>query len=468
MSRNDEQNAGRLKRELTLRDLVLFNIVAVVSITSLATAARAGPSVLTLWLAAAALFFVPQGLAVVELSASYPEEGGIYAWARREFGERHGFLCGWCYWINNVVFFPSLLLSASSIALYAAGRGADGAGGNWTYTLAFTLGALWLAAALNVVGVGTGKWLQNVGGVGVYVALAILVAVGAHAALTRPAANPLPAGWWKPGFGDLSSLNLWATIPFAYAGLELCATLGGEARDARRNLPRSVYLAAPLIALVQLLAAGALVWLLPAPETSVVSGVFQAISAGSGSALGWLAPVAAACAVVARLGGLGAWLTGSARVAFAVGLDRYFPAAFGRVHPRWRTPHVAILVEAALATAFLLVGVVGRGTTVETAYLVLLDMSLLLYFIPYVYLFACHVRHRRRVAADGAAPYGKTLPAVVAAGCGLLVTVFAMAVTMIPPPETARPWLFAAKVAGGALLMIAAGGAVYLRAPKRR
>src|SRR5438128_10920591 len=91
------ETTPQLERALTLRDLVLFNLVAVVGITWVATAAKAGPSALTLWLLAAILFFVPQGLAVIQLSSSFPEEGGIYAWTKKEFGEGHGFVCGLSY-----------------------------------------------------------------------------------------------------------------------------------------------------------------------------------------------------------------------------------------------------------------------------------------------------------------------------------------------------------------------------------
>src|SRR3712207_2126549 len=88
----------KLPRVLTLRDVVLFNIVAVLSLRWTATAAAAGPSSLTMWVVAALCFFIPQGFAVNHLAARYPQEGGIYFWTKRAFGERHGFLCGWCYW----------------------------------------------------------------------------------------------------------------------------------------------------------------------------------------------------------------------------------------------------------------------------------------------------------------------------------------------------------------------------------
>ena len=118
----------RLPRTLGLRDLVLFNIVAVLSLRWLATAAAAGPSSLTLWVLAALLFFVPQGLAVSDLSARYPEEGGIYFWTKRTFGEGHGFLCGWCYWVNNILYYPNLLMSTAVVGhlRHRPGRHRDG------------------------------------------------------------------------------------------------------------------------------------------------------------------------------------------------------------------------------------------------------------------------------------------------------------------------------------------------------
>jgi amino acid transporter len=76
----------------------------------------AGPSSLTMWVLAALLFFIPQGLAVSYLSARFPNEGGIYFWAKRSFGESHGFLCGWTYWVNNILYYPNLLMSTAAMA----------------------------------------------------------------------------------------------------------------------------------------------------------------------------------------------------------------------------------------------------------------------------------------------------------------------------------------------------------------
>ena len=472
--RSSERSAGAvsLHRALGLRDVVLFNLVAVLGLRWLATAAKAGPSAITLWLLAALFFFVPQGLVVTELSSRYPEEGGIYQWTKRALGERHGYVCGWCYWINNVLYYPNLLMSAAVIATYAIGKGDGALAGDWAYVLPATLLCLWVAAGLNIVGVGTGKWLQNIGGVGTYVPGLIMVALAVAVAATgQPSANPITSSNVVPDLGGLSGLNLWASIAFAFAGLELSSSMGGEVREPRRTLPRAVLVSAPLIAAAYVLGTWALLRLVPTGDLNIVSGLLQGISTGARAlspALWWLAPLAAVAYTLGSVGGVGAWLTAPARVAFAIGLDRYFPDAFGRVHPRWKTPYVAILVQAGLATAFLLVSVLGKGTTVEKAYLIILDTQLLIYFIPYVYLFISFLKLRREARpADAVRVPGGRVGAWAAGVSGLVVTMLAMVIATVPPDGDENPLLFEAKVIGGALAFVGLGGVVYWRGRRR-
>ncbi|MEP6573352.1 MAG: APC family permease [Gemmatimonadota bacterium] len=454
-----------LVRGLKLRDMVLFNMVAVLSLRWLATSAAAGPSAITLWLLAALFFFVPQGLAVGDLSARYPEEGGIYAWTKHAYGEGHGFLCGWCYWVNNLLYYPNLLISTAVISTYVFGRGGTGLENNWTYILSATLVLLWIATALNIVGVSTGKWLQNVGAICSYLPGVALVGFGVYAMFTRPAANTFDLHSLTPDFGDLSALNLWASIAFAFAGLELAATMAAEVDQPRRTLPRAVLIAAPLIALLYVLGTVMVLWLIPTKSINIVSGFLQATSVGAshfGGGLLWVVPVAAGLYVIGNLGGVGAWLCGPARVAFVIGLDRYFPPAFGKIHPRWKTPYVAILVQSILATLFLFLSVLGQGTTVAKAYLILLDTMLLVYFIPYIYLFLTHIR---LTGKDGGRPgrwYTKLVSLI-----GLGLTLFAMIVACVPPGGSEGALVFELKVVGGALAFVVLGGIIYWRGQRR-
>ena len=466
MTSTTQSGTHELKRVLRLGDLVLFNVVAVLGLRWVATSAKAGPSSLVLWVLAALLFFIPQGIAVISLASRFPEEGGVYAWTRRTFGEWNGFLCGWCYWINNVLYYPNLLISTAVIATYAIGKGGSSLGESWAYVLSVSLAALWIAAALNIVGLGTGKWLHNVGGVAAYVPGVILILLGLAAMLMHPTANAFTAATVAPNVTDLSTLNLWASIAFAFAGLELSSTMGEETANPKRDLPRAIVISAPLIAAAYILGTLSVLWLVPTTDINIVSGFLQAISVGSAAAspaLVWLAPVAAMLYTLANVAGVGAWLSGPARVAFVIGLDRYFPPAFGKVHPQWRTPYVAILVQAVLATIFLFVSQLGKGSTVEHAYLVLLDTQLLVYFIPYVYLFLCLLRQARSASGPGQLPGGRA-GATLAGVCGLAITVFAMIVASIPPADAPSRFAFGAKVIGGAAGFVALGGVIYWRA----
>ena len=411
-----------------------------------------------LWVLAALFFFLPMGLAVSALSVRHPEEGGIYAWTKRAYGDKHGFICGWCYWVNNLLYYPNLLLATAAIGTYALGRGGTGLENELSFVLPATLAMLWFAALVNIVGVGTGRWLQNIGGVSLFFPGIILVALGAVAVATRGSANPFTLDSLTPDLGDFGAVSLWASIAFAFTGLELAPTMAGEVKDPQRTLPRAVWLAAPGIAGLYLLGTAAVLWLVPRAEINIVTGFLQAIDAGSqilGAGFAWLSTAAAAFMVIGNLGGVGAWLSGPARVAFTIGIDAYFPRAFGKIHPRFRTPYVAILVQAAFGTLFLLLSVVGRGTTVATAYVILLDTMLLVYFIPLLYMFGAYIRLERRHAS----PLGRFRVSAVGVS-GAAVTLIAMIVACVPPTD-ANVALFEAKVLGGALFFVVGGMVLY-------
>src|SRR5437868_2883810 len=464
-----KQATPKLVRALKLRDLVLFNLVAVLGLRHLGTTAKFGPGSLLMWLIAAVFFFIPQGLAVIELSSRFPKEGGIYFWTKRAVGEGNGFLCGWCYWINNVLYYPNLLISAAVVATFIFGERATGLSDNWAYVLPVTLGSLWIATVINIVGTGTGKWLQNLGGIGTYFPGLILISLGIYGVMTAPPANQFSRATLIPDLNNLSALNLLASIAFAFAGLELASTMGDEVENPRRNLPRSIFISAPLIAVVYILGTAAVLWYLPSTSVNVVSGFLDAIKTGAENispSLWWVAPLCAALYSIGNLGSMGAWLIGPARVAFVIGLDHYFPKAFGVVHPRWHTPYVAILVQATLGTIFLLVSVLGKATSVEDVDLFLLDTQILIYFIPYLYLFIVFLIHRRRSenATQVVLAPGGSIGGWLIGSSGMIVTLFAMIIATIPPPDIGDSLLFRLKVIGGALGFILIGGLIYWRA----
>lgn len=477
---SDEPNDPQVKRAMGLWDLVLFNLTAVLSIRWMATAARTGPSSLTLWLLAALLFFIPQGIAVLFLSVRFPEEGGIYRWTRHAFGDFHGFFCGWCYWVCNLVFYPGYLMFAASASAYLAGPRWVWLGERAWFSALVALALLWIAILANVFGLDLGKWVQNIGGLSAWVPAMLLIVLGALAYAKSGSANAITAASLRPRW-DLGTLSFWSTIAFAFAGLELAPVMSGEIRRPRRNIPMALMLASVLIALVYICGTASILAVVPAGEINVVTGFVQSVDLVARRAgLDSLSRLIGLLLPLSVLGSTGAWLAGSARIPFVAGIDRFLPPAFARVHPRWRTPYIAILVQGALASLFLPLAV-GGGSLAET-YLLLTELTLIVYFVPYLYLFLCLLRFRNMPAGThrGDAEAGVVMPEAAEAGvavevpggrwniilaacAGFGVATLAIAVSLIPSAEIRNVWLYEAKLVGGTLLFFVLGVILFAR-----
>ncbi len=442
--------SGELRREWSLRDLVLFHVTAVVSVRWISLAAARGPSSLSLWGLSFLVFFLPGAWVVLDLSRRMPEQGGLYRWTKAAFGPLHGFVCAWSYVVSNLVYFPALLtFVADIVATVLLGPEASASP---TFVAVFTIGTIWAITGLNVAGVRFGRWVQIVGALSIFVPCALLV-VGAGVLSFREApalGNPLP------DFARLDTWRTWSSICFALAGLELASTMGGEIRDPGRSLPRSVVLAG--IAVVSIYALGTLASLLLAGSggLSETRGILQALERGF-AALGVLAPVSVLALLLALggLGNFGAWLAGSGRMPHAVGVDRYLPSSLARVHPRFGTPHVSLLWQAGISSGIALLA--NAGSTVGETYLVLNDATTVLYFIPYLYLFAAHFRGARLDPTRGPA-------SLVPASLGFLSTLLAVVLALVAPGES---WKHLAKVLGGCGFLLGIAGALYLGARSR-
>jgi len=446
--------APSLRRELSLTDLVLFNVAAVVSVRWIAAAAHIGPSSLVLWTLAVLLFFLPCALTVVELSTRFPDEGGYYVWTRHAFGEWHGFACGWMAWWSNLVFFPNLALALAGMAVYLW------AGENRALILVLSLLVFWLPILTNIVGLQVGKWTPNIGGICTFLAATLLIVAGALTAWRHGPANPLLEfpSW------TFDKLNFWSQIALALVGIELSAILAAEVRRPQRDLPRAVLLSSFVIAAIFILGTAALLALVPAADINVVTGIVQGVQiAGGKLGLTWLGPLMALLVTLGLLGNLGSWVAGAARLPFVIGLNRHLPPAFGRLHPRFHTPHIALLVQGIAGTALLLLAQIGE--TARGAYLLLVDLTVFATMIPYLYMFAALLRLARD-PHRGAAPEhllvpGGRLGLFLTGGSGLATTLLAAGLSLVPPPGVHSVWLFELKTIGGTALALGIGAAFY-------
>ena len=465
----DIKSIPELHRALGTVDLVLLNVAAIVGLRYLSIAAQIGPSSLTLWLLGLITFLIPSALTVLELSSRMPGEGGMFLWSKAAFGDLHAFIAGWSYWIANLVFFPSLLIFGAGAFLYIHGGTWLKLADNPLYNGTFCLAILWLAVVLNILGLERAKWLQNVGAVATWMVGALMLCAGGLAWHRFGAATPITVRGLVPNLRSLPTVASFATMALAYSGLELGPILGGEIKNPRRTIARALLIACVAIGILYIAGTSALFVALPAQQINAISGIPQALSAiAMRAGVPMFGFIAAALVTLSQIGSLGAWITGTARLPFLFGLHRYLPRALGAVHPVSGSPYVALLTQGVLASLVLLAAI--SGSAVHDAYLILIDMTVILSLLPLLYMFAALPVLRRRALDE---PVNITLipggsfACWLIGGTGFLVTLLALALAMVPPADSSSPTLFAIKVIGGCAALLAAGMVFFVRGRRR-
>ena len=423
--------------------MAVFNLNVVPSI-----AANGGVTV-WLWLVSLLLFFWPQGIAVIELAHRFPGEGGVYLWAKEVFGDFHGFLSGWCYWTNNMMYVPTVMLYFVGVSVFVLGPSHQALADDKVFTVGVSFLLLVLLVVLNIVGLGVGKWINNLGGIGTMVAAITLVVLGAIVWLRF--GTTVTAADFRVPADPKFVLNSFGVICFGLVGLELASVMGDEIRDPDRTLPGAVAWGGVLSGLLYILATLTLLIAVDKNDISVLQGIVQAVShMADRVGVAWIvAPFALMLSL--SIAGIGsAWLAGSARIPFVAGLDSYLPAWLAKVHPRYATPYPALIVHAAIS--MVLVAVNSIGASVQETFQKLLSLAVVLQLVPFVYMFAALLK----LAVDPAGGKGHySKPVLIVSGTsGLITTILGIALAFFPAKQITslrnyELWMF-----GGTALFI--------------
>jgi glutamate:GABA antiporter len=428
---------AQLRRTLGTRDLTLFAVACIIGTRWIATAAHAGSGAILLWVIGAVCFSVPLAIAVAALTVRHPHAGGMYIWTRDDFGPWHGFLCFWLYWMSIVVWFPGAAMfyvSATGLPLF----------NDRAWLIGVALAAIWIALGVNMRGVESGQRIADVGAASSWI-LATILGIAAfmfrkHHASATPF-HLLPDLNWD-------TVSFWSAIAFAMSGMELVGLMGAEVRDPKRSFPRAAWISSLVTTVFYAGATAAVLVLLPADHVSELNGLAQAGKAAA-SAIGamWLPPVFALLVLAGAVGQFGGLGSSVSRMPFAAGVDGLLPAAFGKVHPRWQTPHVSILALGVVASVLLIV--MQIGDTVRAAYDTIVSLMVIVGFIPFVYIFGSAWKAGHRLSA--ASGWGVTLLAILAA--------------LVPPGGVTQVWIFEGKLAIGTAGGVASAWLIYRRKP---
>jgi amino acid transporter len=454
------------KRAMGFLDLVLFYVVTGISLRWIATAASAGPSAVIIWFGAWLTFYTPLALSVIELSSRYPQQGGLYVWSKRAFGDFGGFICAWIYWTSNLPYFPAVLYFAGSNVLYVRGNRWNYLSNDANFYILFSIVTLAIITVMNVVGLNVGKWLHNVGAVAMWLPVLIILGMGAIAWHRFGSATSFNATTMIPST-RFKDMIFWSSLTFAFGGCETASFMGEEIKNTRRTVPRALFIGGLVVTFCYVMGTVGVLLALPQDQVSNLQGLMQAITRTAGRiGFFWIIPVAAAFIALSNLGAAGAYLAAVARLPFVAGIDRFLPPVFGKLHPRWGTPYVALILQAVCGVVFVFLG--QAGTTVKGAYDVLVSMGIITYFLPYLFLFGAMFRLQRDPAGPEVmrVPGGKPT-ALLLSGIGFATALLTIAVSFVPSPGETNPALAIVKVAGGTAVLVAVGAFLYRLGEKR-
>jgi amino acid transporter len=434
--------APHLKRALGRFDLVALFVVAVFNLNVVPSIAANGGVTVYLWIISLVLFFLPQGIAVLELAHRYPGEGGVYLWAKEVFGDFHGFLSGWCYWTNNMMYVPTVMLYFAGVSVFVLGPSHAALADNKIFTITASLALLTVLVVLNIVGLGVGKWISNIGGIGTAIAAFTLISLGLvvwiHFGSNLHAADfHIPR---HPRF----VLNSFGVICFGLVGLELASVMGDEIESPEKTLPGAVAIGGIVSGVLYLASTLTLLIAVNRSDISVLQGIVQAVShLAARVGVAWIvAPFALMLSI--SIAGIGsAWLAGSSRIPFVAGLDSYLPAWMGKLHPRYATPYAALITFTAVSMILVVINFLGAG--VQETFQRLLSLAVVLQLVPFLYMFMALLKF----ALDSdAAPSRYSRPVLFLSGAsGLITTMLGIILAFFPAQQVTslrsyEEWMF--------------------------
>lgn len=459
-------------RSLKLRSLSLFGIVmltvtSIDSIRNLPSTALFGTPLVFFFLSAALFFLLPCALVSAELSAAWPKPGGVYLWVKQAFGIRWGFLAIWFQWVENVVWYPTILSFLAATAAYLID---PALAGNKYYLISVILVTYWATTLINFRGVYISAWLSIICGIaGLLLPMTLIIVLGAVWVLSgKPLQISFAMHDWLPDFSDPTLLVSMTGVLLSYSGMEITAVHAREMHNPQRDFPRAMLISTLIITVTLVLGSLAIAIILPHDRLSLVSGIMQAFSAFLlAYHMAWLVPCMAIFIILGSLASINNWTLAPARGLLIAARDGNLPP-FLQYENQFATPTTLLILQAVIVS--IVAGVFVLMPTINSSYWLLTVAASQLYMIMYIIMFAAAIRLRHKfpnIKRPFAIPGGK-LGTWVVASIGLLTALFTFCIGFVPPKSIGITSLlqFECLVIGILLVMSAPPFIIYaLRKP---
>ena len=447
--------SAELRKELSVWDLALAQILFIVGLQWVGVAAKQGAAHVTFWLIAIVLFYLPSAIVAVWLNRAMPLEGGLYQWAKLGFNEFFGFIVAWNLWLFAILNMTNVGLQFTQYTGYILGpRVADLMAQNWIIAAATAL-IVTALVVITIMGLQVGKWVHTVGGVLMLAIFAMIIALPWLNVARGALADYHPLATTTPAI-SLLSLNLLGKMGFgAFGGFEYVAIHAGECRDPIRSITRATAIAAPVIVLMFILGTSSVLAMVPNDSIDLIAPIPQLLSIGFGplGAAAAIVPITLSAMVAIRFAQASVNFAGSTRLPMVAGWDSLLPAWFTRLSETRKTPVNSILFVGAATLVLSTLGLVGVGK--QEAFQLLWNSAGIFYALTYLAMFAVPLWGLKR------APVKPSWRVKLCAVSGLLMTVLYISLSVLPIIPVGSRLFFALKIVGLILITNLVGLALY-------
>lgn len=421
-------------RVLSLFTLAMINVATIGSVKNWPVTAEYGLASIFFLLLASLLFFIPSALVSAELATGWPERGGVFAWVKEAFGHRTGFLAIWLQWIQNVVWYPTILSFIVSTFAYAFN---PDLANNKPYTLALTLALFWAATLVNLRGMKTSGWISSAGTIlGTFIPSALIITLGA-AWFFSDSPLQIPLSWKNliPDIGHLEYLVFFSGIIMSLMGIEMPAVHAKDVTNPQKTYPRAILLSIVIILGLSIPGVLAIAFVVPQGDINLLSGSIQAFTrVVEAFGLSWMTPWMAALLAVGAIASMSTWLVGPSKGLLAAAQAGDLPHVFHKLNKR-EMPTNLLIFQGVIVSLITLLFVLMP--TLNAAFWFISAAVAQLYLVMYFLLFgaAIKLRYKRPDTPRAYRIPGGKWGIWIVSGIGILTSAFAMFIGFFPPSQ---------------------------------
>jgi putative glutamate/gamma-aminobutyrate antiporter len=422
------------KRVISVFTLIMINVIAIDSLRNVPAAAEYGFSLVFYYLLAGVTFFIPTALVAAELATGWPETGGVYIWVRHAFGPRLGLLAIWLQWIENVIWYPTMLAFIASTFLYAF---SPALAVNPFYLLGLMLSLFWLATFLNMFGMRISGLLSTLTAcVGTIIPMLAIVSLGIYW-LGHGNSSHIHFSWhsFMPDLSHYENLSFLTAVLLSLVGVELSATHAQEVIHPQHNYPRAILIATIIILSTLILSSLAIAIVVPRSDINLVAGLIQAFDHFlKAYGLGKLTSLVAFLIVLGGFGGVAAWIIGPSKGLLIAAREHRVPR-FCLISNRFGSPTGLLLIQSTIFSGLCVLFLFFK--TINSSYWILSVLATQLYMVMYILIFLAAIRLRYshpEVIRSYRIPGGKFGIWLVGI-MGTLSSLITIAVGFIPPSQ---------------------------------